>query len=256
MPEPKKPRLSKQNAEKAVVDPPAPAQGSAPANPEGVLEICGEKSHDLVLKHLGENAVSDTQTHPLTGPEAAAGAATEAAAEAPATPAGAAAEINRLKADIIITRHVAVAAGAGLIPVPLIDFAAITGVQLSMLALICDIYKQPFSKEAATSIIASLAGGAIAGGEASSLAIGSRLKFVPVVGTVASWLVTPAIAGITTYAIGKVFVHHLECGGSLLTFEAKKMKGYMEKALEEGKKLLPHWGTASPAAAPASAPSA
>ena len=71
-----------------------------------------------------------------------------------------------------------------------------------------------------------------------------------------STLVTPAVAGLTTYAIGKVFVHHLECGGSLLTFEAKKMKEYMEKALDEGKKLLPHWGTAPAAAAPAPAPSA
>lgn len=257
MPEPKKPKFRRHFAEQPAAEPPVPALGSPPANPEEYLEINREKSPEVVLNHLGENAVSETQTHPATGPDAATNAAHEAAAdEAAATPTGAAAEINRLKADIIITRHVAVAAGAGLIPLPLIDFAAVTGVQLGMLALICDIYKQPFSKEAAMSIIASLAGGAIAGGEASSMALSSRLKFIPVVGTVVSWLVTPAVAGLTTYAIGKVFVHHLECGGSLLTFEAKKMKEYMEKALDEGKKLLPHWGTAPAAAAPAPAPSA
>ena len=166
--------------------------------------------------------------------------------------AAATAEINRLKADIVITRHVAVAAGAGLIPLPIVDFAAVTGVQLGMLALICDIYKQPFSKEAAKSIIVSLAGGAAAGGGARSMAMGSRLKFIPVIGTVVSWLVTPAIAAVTTYAIGKVFVHHLESGGSLLTFEAKKLKEYWGKALEEGKKLVPHWGTPATAAATAS----
>jgi uncharacterized protein (DUF697 family) len=255
MPEPKKPRFRRQFTEQPAAEPPVPAQGSPPADPEEFLEINREKSPEVVLNQLGENAVFETQTHPATGPKAAT-SATHETATAEATPTGATAEINRLKADIIITRHVAVAAGAGFIPVPLVDFAAITGVQLSMLALICDIYKQPFSKEAAMSIIASLAGGAIAGGEASSMAIGSRLKFIPVVGTVASWLVTPAVAALTTYAIGKVFVHHLECGGSLLTFEAKKMKEYMDKALHEGKKLLPHWGTASAAEAPAPAPSA
>lgn len=166
--------------------------------------------------------------------------------------AAATAEINRLKADIIITRHVAVAAGAGFIPLPIVDFAAITGVQLGMLALICDIYKQPFSREAAKSIILSLAGGAVAGGEAGSMAVSSRLKFIPVVGTVMSWLVTPALAAATTYAIGKVFVHHLETGGSLLNFEAKKMKEYMQKAMAEGKKLIPHWGTPVAATAAAS----
>lgn len=182
----------------------------------------------------------DTQTPLSTGPDAVQDAAADAASTGAAA---AAAEINRLKADIVITRHVAVAAGAGLIPVPLVDFAAVSGVQLAMLALICDIYKQPFSKQAAKSIIASLAGGAIAGGEASSMAISSRLKFIPVIGTVISWLVTPALAGATTYAIGKVFVHHLECGGTLLNFDSKKWKGYMDKAMAEGKKMVPHWGT-------------
>jgi uncharacterized protein (DUF697 family) len=153
-----------------------------------------------------------------------------------------------LKADIVITRHFAVAVGAGFIPLPLVDFAAITGVQLTMLAQICSIYKQPFSKEAATSIIASLVGGAVTGGEASSLAISSKLKFIPVVGTAMSWLVTPALAGATTYAIGKVFVRHLETGGSILTFDGQKMKGYMEKALEEGRKRMPRWGKRAPVA--------
>ncbi|MGA3026011.1 MAG: DUF697 domain-containing protein [Bryobacteraceae bacterium] len=186
----------------------------------------------------------ETQTQQPTGPDAAIDAAA-----APATPADPTSEINRLKADIVITRHVAVAASAGLIPLPIVDFAAVTGVQLTMLALICNIYKQPFSKEAVRSIIASLVGGAVTGGEASSLAISSRLKFIPVVGTAVSWLVTPALAGATTYAIGKVFVRHLESGGSLLTFDGKKMKGYMEKAMEEGKKRMPHWGKRAPAAA-------
>jgi uncharacterized protein (DUF697 family) len=188
--------------------------------------------------------VPETQTQQPTGPDAAIDAAA-----VPATPADPTSEINRLKADIVITRHVAVAASAGLIPLPIVDFAAVTGVQLTMLALICNIYKQPFSKEAARSIIASLVGGAVTGGEASSLAISSKLKFIPVVGTAVSWLVTPALAGATTYAIGKVFVRHLESGGSLLTFDGKKMKGYMEKAMEEGKKRMPHWGKRAPAAA-------
>ena len=141
------------------------------------------------------------------------------------------------------------AVGAGFIPVPIVDFAVITGVQLTMLAQICNIYNQPFSKEVAQSIIASLVGGAVTGGEASSLAISSKLKLIPVVGTAVSWLVTPALAGATTYAIGKVFVRHLESGGSLLTFDGKKMKDYMEKAMEEGKKRMPRWGKQAPAAA-------
>jgi uncharacterized protein (DUF697 family) len=254
MPGSKKPRLRKQDAQKPVDEPPAPGQESLPAIPEEFVKVSREESplrstEVSSTDQTGENAVSDTQTQL---PNDSAAAADAAAADA--ATAGAAAEINRLKADIIITRHVAVAAGAGFIPVPIVDFAAVTGVQLSMLALICDIYGQPFSKEAATSIVASLVGGAV-GGEAATLTNGSRVKFIPVVGTVVSWLVTPAASAVVTYAIGKVFVHHLENGGTLLTFEAKKMKEYMEKAVAEGKKRVPRWGTPAPTAAPSPAPS-
>ncbi len=187
--------------------------------------------------------MAETQTRQPTGPDAAIDITVGLV-----TPADATSEINRLKADLVITRHVAVAASAGLIPLPIVDFAAVTGVQLTLLALICKIYGQPFSNEAARSIIASLVGGAVTGGEASSLAISSKLKFIPVVGTAISWLVTPALAGATTYAIGKVFVRHLETGGSILTFDGQKMKGYMEKALEEGKKRMPRWSKRAPVA--------
>jgi uncharacterized protein (DUF697 family) len=239
MPASKKPRLIKQDSRKPANEPPAPDQEDVPIAPAGFVEI----NPEIVAPYQGEKAVFETPTQPPPGP----GVTIDVTA-ASATPADATSEINRLKADLVITRHVAVAASAGLIPLPVVDFAAVTGVQLTMLALICKIYKQPFSKEAATSIIASLVGGAVTGGEASSLAISSRLKFIPVVGTAMSWLVTPALAGATTYAIGKVFVRHLETGGSILTFDGQKMKGYMEKAVEEGKKRMPRWGKRAPAA--------
>lgn len=202
--------------------------------------------------------MSEIETEVPPTPEASTEAASgEAAAHAPEACAGgeaaAHAEIKRLKADVIITRHVAVAAGAGLIPMPIVDFAAVTGVQLNMLAQICGVYEQPFSKEAARSIIAALLGGAISG-QASALVVGSRMKMIPVAGTVASWLVTPAASAAATYAVGKVFVRHLESGGTLFTFEAKKMKEYMKKAAAEGRKLAPRWGTPAQAAAPAPDP--
>jgi len=240
MPAPKKPRPTKQGSRKPAEVPPAPAL-EEPIPAVGFKEI----NQEPIALHPEDKAESESQPQQSTGSEAAP----EAAAVA-ATAPDAISQITRLKADLVITRHSAVAVGAGFIPVPLVDFAAVTGVQLTMLAQICAIYQQPFSKEAAASIIASLVGGAITGGEAGSLAIGSRLKFIPVVGTAVSWLLTPALAGATTYAIGKVFVRHLESGGTLLTFDGRKLKGYMEKAMEEGKKRMPHWG--KPTSGPAS----
>ncbi len=60
---------------------------------------------------------------------------------------------------------------------------------------------------------------------------------VPVIGTVAGMFATPALAAATTYAVGTVFVQHLESGGTLLTFDAKKMKSHFEQALRKGEKV-------------------
>src|SRR3984893_12969848 len=47
---------------------------------------------------------------------------------------------------------------AGLIPIPLVDIAAVGGVQLQMLRKLSEIYGVPFTENRGKSIIASLAG--------------------------------------------------------------------------------------------------
>src|SRR4051812_43946871 len=101
--------------------------------------------------HKEEEIVHKTQAPTPTSDDSASHAAHSAAiTDAVAVASAAEAAIKRLKADVVITRHMAVAAGAGLIPLPVVDFAAVSTVQVTMLALICNIYQQPFSKEAAT----------------------------------------------------------------------------------------------------------
>lgn len=144
-------------------------------------------------------------------------------------------ELRKLKTDMVISKHVAVALGVGFIPLPLVDFAAITAVQLRMLYQLCGVYKVKFSKEAARSIISALIGASVPGLQATLFS--SSLKMVPVVGTIAGMFATPALAAATTYAVGAVFVQHLESGGTLLTFDAKKMKKHFEQALRKGEKV-------------------
>jgi uncharacterized protein (DUF697 family) len=165
------------------------------------------------------------------------------AAAAPATPAAEAAtpeQTKRLRADIIITRHTALAAGAGLIPLPLVDFSAVLTVQVSMLYLLCDIWgteETKFSKQAATSIALSAVGSAIPGLNARSLFLTSALKAIPFVGTAAAVAATPALAGATTLALGKLFVEHLESRGTLLTFRASRIKEYAKRLVTDAEKI-------------------
>ena len=147
-----------------------------------------------------------------------------------------AADVRRLQCDVAISKHVGASLGAGFIPLPVVDFVTITGVQINLLYRLCRIYDVEFSKESARSIITSLLGASVPGLQGEL--VGSGLKMIPIIGTVAGMVAAPVIAGASTYAVGKVFVLHLESGGTLLTFDAKKMKAHFEQALQEGKRVI------------------
>src|SRR5947209_20123537 len=71
---------------------------------------------------------------------------------------------------------------AGLIPVPLVDIAAVGGVQLYMLRQLSEIYGVPFSDNRGKSVLASLAGSIVPATTATGVT--SFFKFMPGIGTV------------------------------------------------------------------------
>lgn len=180
---------------------------------------------------------NDTQAAPTTGTTETP--ATPAPAPAPVAATGATLEeTRRLRADVIITRHAAVAAGAGLIPIPLVDFSAILAAQVAMLYLLCDIWETPFSKQAAKSVVLSAVGSAIPGANARSMFASSMLKAIPVIGTGAAMAATPVLAAATTLGLGKLFVEHLESHGTLLTFKASKIKDYAKSFVADAERMV------------------
>jgi uncharacterized protein (DUF697 family) len=140
--------------------------------------------------------------------------------------------LRRVQAELAITQHTAVSTGAGFIPLPVIDFAAIGAAQLTLLYRLCRIYDVPFSAQAARSVITSLVGAAVPSGFVP-LFLASSLKVLPGIGTAFGSFATPVLAAGITYAVGVVFVLHLESGGTLLDFSANGMKARFERALEE-----------------------
>lgn len=144
------------------------------------------------------------------------------------------AELRKLKCDMTITKHVTAALGFGFIPVPLVDFVAITGTQIDMVYRLSRIYDVDFSTQAVRGVLASLLGG----GVALQPALASSMKLIPGIGAAAGFFAAPALAAASTYAVGRVFVQHFETGGTLLTFDAAKMRAHFEQALSEGKQVV------------------
>ena len=93
---------------------------------------------------------------------------------------------------------------AGLIPLPLVDMAAVGGVQLYMLRRLSEIYEIPFSENLGKSILSSLAGAVIPATTATTAA--SVMKGVPIVETAIGALTMPAVGAGATWIIGKVFI--------------------------------------------------
>jgi uncharacterized protein (DUF697 family) len=121
----------------------------------------------------------------------------------------------------------------GLIPLPYIDFAALTTIQNKMLQHLAKQYEVEFSKETVRSLIASLLGSAVSVTAAASLA-----KLVPVVGQASGMVSMAVLGGAGTYAVGTVFIEHFESGGTLLNFEPEKMKEKFQALLKEGKQFV------------------
>jgi uncharacterized protein (DUF697 family) len=174
-----------------------------------------------------------TQHEPEDAPHVApieAAAATEAPA-AEAKPAEMAAEAppevssapddntiadRRRKATRVMRRYMLFSGVAGLVPLPAVDVATVTGVQVKMLHAMTRIYGVPFNLKLARQLVLALIGGG--GSVVLALPAASATKAVPVVGTAASFLLSPAFATASCYGIGRLFIGHFEAGGTLETF--------------------------------------
>jgi uncharacterized protein (DUF697 family) len=124
---------------------------------------------------------------------------------------------------------------AGLIPVPIVDVAAVGGVQLQMLRRLSEIYDVPFTENRGKSIIASLAGSLIPASTATTTAmgVGSLMKGLPGIGTAIGALSMPVFSAGATYVIGKVFIQHFASGGTLLDFNPPDYREFIKAQKEK-----------------------
>ena len=126
--------------------------------------------------------------------------------------------------------------GAGLIPVPYVDLAAVSGVQLKMVAEISKIYEIPFQESRGKAVIGSLVGFVLPHATAYGL-LGSLLKAVPVVGALTGAPAMALFCGAYAWALGNVFIQHFESGGTFLNFKPDEVKEYFRAKFEEGKNV-------------------
>jgi uncharacterized protein (DUF697 family) len=138
--------------------------------------------------------------------------------------------------DSIIKKHIIFSMGVGLIPVPMLDLVAITGVQLNMVRKLAEMYEVPFNDHKVKSTLSSLVGVGMTVPLARTLV--SLTKMIPVAGQAVGFVTMPITAGATTFAVGKVFNKHFASGGTFLTFDSEKVRDYYNSMFEKGKSVV------------------
>ncbi|MBF0100329.1 MAG: DUF697 domain-containing protein [Desulfobacterales bacterium] len=147
-------------------------------------------------------------------------------------------EPEKIDPNLIVKNHVIGAMAVGLLPLPLIDLVALTGVQINMLRKLSQLYTVSFQHDKVRNILASLIGAGLP--VAVSGAVSSFLKFIPVIGQATGAIAMPILSGASTYAVGKVFIRHFESGGTFLTFNPDAVKEYYEAMFKEGQEVASH----------------
>jgi len=129
------------------------------------------------------------------------------------------------------------------LPNSLLEYAAISGIQLKMLHELSRAYGIPFKADGVKVIIGSILGGSVA--YFLSDIYSNWVKVIPVVGKPIAFLSEPAMAYLTTYAVGVVFLEHFENNGSFQDIELEQIKKSIKlkisekyKELAQGNKLI------------------
>lgn len=138
---------------------------------------------------------------------------------------------RELLADKVIREHMVVAMGAGLIPLPLADWATTTAVQLNLIRKLAALYEVPFFSDLAKGLLTSIVGATAVRGGAS------LVKLIPGIGWIAGGLTTSVLSAAMTYAVGKVFASHFAKGGTLRDFDLLTARRVYESAFQEGQKV-------------------
>jgi uncharacterized protein (DUF697 family) len=152
--------------------------------------------------------------------------------DASPVPAAEAAAARRDRVEGIIRKHVLWASGAGLIPIPLADVAAVTGVQVNMLRDLTRLYGSELSESVLQSFVTALTGGMLARIGASAF------KAIPGIGTLLGGASMSIMSGASTYAVGHVAKKHLESGGDLSKVDLAKAKSEYGSAYDKGKDFV------------------
>jgi uncharacterized protein (DUF697 family) len=187
------------------------------------------------IKRTASAVVAPIRETPA-GASRAAPVAEVAAVGAEQNASATASDDKRLTAALGIVRYyrrwtIAMAAA----PIPLVDAALVSGVQIRMVIRLAKLYGVPFERVRVVSLVSALFGGWTPYTISTGVA-GAAARMAPGVGTVIGIATSIGTSTLATEAIGQMFIQHFEQGGTLLDFEPGKYRQRFDKTAAGGRK--------------------
>ncbi len=131
----------------------------------------------------------------------------------------------------VIRQHVIWSVGAGLVPVPLVDFVAVTAIQVDLIRQLCTLHGVGYEESTGKTWVGALTGGAVARIGASAI------KAIPGIGSLIGGLSMSIASGASTWAVGQVVQKHLSSGGTMQNLNVDAARRQYEAEYEKGKEV-------------------
>lgn len=131
--------------------------------------------------------------------------------------------LRDMEAEKVINSAVVKSMVGGAIPIPLLDIAATTAVQVNMIKKLCGLYGVEYTGKESSALISSLASsfGAKFGA--------SIVKSIPFVGGILGAPTMITLSGVLTYATGKAFIQYVKTNKSVKAFKDFDISELTEK---------------------------
>ncbi len=122
--------------------------------------------------------------------------------------------------------------GAGLIPIPLFDIAAVTAIQMDMLKQLAELHGVDYSSSMGKGFVSALTGSTLARMGASAI------KLIPGIGTFIGGVSMSVMSGASTYAVGQVASTYFATNGDLSKIDLDWAKQTYKDAFDKGKEFV------------------
>ena len=129
---------------------------------------------------------------------------------------------DNAEVEKLIRKSVYTSMGIGIVPFPLFNVAAVTAANINLIRKLSGMYGVEFKEGIAKKIIAAVTGAGV--GVLASPFVESVVSGIPLIGLPLTIGTKPALNGMTTYALARMFVTHFERGGSFIGANVDAMK--------------------------------